>query len=77
VLEKETPQEKRDRKADLDARNSLIEMANKQKWMKEQKKWLRDWTKAHGRAPGGIRKTWKHNEETSAFVVKSGRGGIN
>jgi hypothetical protein len=42
VWEKETPQEKRDRKADLDARNSLIEKANKEKWEKEQRKWLRD-----------------------------------
>jgi hypothetical protein len=45
VWEKETPQEKRDRKADLDARNSLIEKANKEKWEKEQRKWLRDWKK--------------------------------
>jgi hypothetical protein len=35
VWEKETPQEKRERKADLDARNSLIEKANRQKWEKE------------------------------------------
>jgi len=55
----------------------LIEKANKQKWEKQQRKWLRDWTKAHGRKPGGVRKVWKHNEETGAFVVKKGRGGIN
>jgi transposase len=61
----------------LEARNLLIEKANKAKWMKEQKRWLREWTKAHGRAPGGKRKTWKHNKETGAFVVKNGRGGIN
>jgi hypothetical protein len=24
-----------------------------------------------------VRKVWKHNEETGAFVVKNGRGGIN
>jgi transposase len=77
VWEKETAEEKRERKADLEARNSLIEKANKQKWEKEQRKWLRDWTKAHGRKPSGMRKTWKHNEKTGAFVVKNGRGGIN
>jgi hypothetical protein len=55
----------------------LIEKANKQKWEKEQRKWLRDWTKAHGRKPSGMRKTWKHNEKTGAFVVKNRRGGIN
>ena len=42
VWEKETTQQKKDRKADLDTRNSLIEKANKQKWQKEQRKWLRD-----------------------------------
>jgi hypothetical protein len=42
VWEKETPQEKRERKADLDAYNSLIKKANKAKWEKEQRKWLRD-----------------------------------
>jgi hypothetical protein len=31
MWEKETIQEKRDRKADLDIRNSLIEKANKQR----------------------------------------------
>jgi hypothetical protein len=31
VWEKETPEEKKDRKADLDTRNSLIKKANKQK----------------------------------------------
>jgi len=77
VWEKETTEEKRERKADLEARNSLIEKANKQKWEKEQRKWLRDWIKVHGRKPGGTRKTWKHNEKTGAFVVKNGRGGIN
>ena len=35
VWEKETTEEKRERKADLEARNSLIEKANKQKWEKE------------------------------------------
>jgi hypothetical protein len=35
VWEKETPYEKRDRKADLDRKNSLIEKANKEKWEKE------------------------------------------
>jgi hypothetical protein len=77
VWEKETLQEKRDCKADLDARNSLIEKANKEKWKKEQRKWLRDWKKAHSRAPRGIWKVWKHNEETGAFIVKNRRGGIN
>jgi len=24
-----------------------------------------------------VRKTWKHNEKTGAFVVKNSRGGIN
>ena len=71
VQEKETPQEKRERKADLDARNSLIKKANKAKWIKEQKRWLREWTKAHRRAPSRIYKTWKHNKETGAFVVKN------
>jgi hypothetical protein len=56
VWEKETPQEKRDCKADLDGRNSLIEKANKEKWEKEQRKWLRDWKKAYSRAPRGVRK---------------------
>jgi hypothetical protein len=51
VWEKEILQEKRDCKANLNARNSLIEKANKQKWKKEQRKWLRDWKKAYGRAP--------------------------
>jgi hypothetical protein len=46
-------------------------------WEKEQRKWLRDWTKAHGRAFGGVRKTWKYNEKTSAFVIKNSQGGIN
>ena len=55
----------------------MIEKANKQKWEKQQRKWLRDWTKAHGRKPRGVRKVWKYNEETGAFVVKNGRGGIN
>jgi transposase len=77
IWEKETPQEKRDRKADLDARNSLIEKSNKQRWEKEQKKWLREWIKAYGRRPGRVRKVWVHNEKTGAFMVKTGRGGIN
>ena len=38
VWEKETAQQKRERKADLEARNSLIEKANRQKWEKEQRK---------------------------------------
>jgi hypothetical protein len=42
VWEKETAEKKKERKANLDARNSLIEKANKQKWEKEQRKWLRD-----------------------------------
>jgi len=42
VWEKETAQQKRERKANLEARNSLIEKANRQKWEKEQRKWLRD-----------------------------------
>jgi hypothetical protein len=61
----------------LDIRNSLIEKANKQKWEKEQRKWLRDWIKVYSRKPGGTRKTWKHNEKTGAFVVKNGHRGIN
>jgi hypothetical protein len=56
VWEKETLEEKRDRKADLDTRNLLIEKANKQKWEKEQRKWLRDWKKAYGQALRGVRK---------------------
>jgi len=56
IWEKETAQQKRERKADLDAKNTLIEKANKQKWEKQQRKWLRDWTKAHGRKPSGVRK---------------------
>jgi hypothetical protein len=35
VWEKETAEEKRERKANLDTRNSLIEKANKQKWEKK------------------------------------------
>jgi hypothetical protein len=77
VWEKESTQEKKDRKADLDARNKKCEAADKKRWKKQQKEWLEAWTKAHGRGPGGTRKTWKHNEETGAFVVKNGRGGIN
>jgi hypothetical protein len=77
VWEKETPQEKRDRKADLEERNSLIEKANKQRWQKQQRKWLREWIKAHGRRPSGVKKKWVHNKKTSAFIVKTGRGGIN
>jgi transposase len=77
VWEKETPEEKRERKADLDARNQKNEKKNKKKWEKEQKEWLRAWIKAHGRNPGGTRKVWKYNESTGAFVVKNGRGGIN
>ena len=42
MWEKETAQQKRERKADLEARNSLIKKANRQKWEKEQRKWLRD-----------------------------------
>jgi hypothetical protein len=42
VWEPETPQEKKDHKADLNTRNSLIKKANRQKWEKEQRKWLRD-----------------------------------
>jgi hypothetical protein len=61
----------------LDTKNSLIEKANKQRWQKEQRKWLREWIKAYGRRPGGVRKVWVHNEKTGAFVVKTGRGGIN
>jgi predicted AAA+ superfamily ATPase len=61
----------------LDARNSLNEKADKQKWEKEQRKWLREWIKAHGRKPGGTRRAWKYNEKTGAFVVKNGRRGIN
>jgi hypothetical protein len=57
MWEKETAQQKRERKADLEARNSLIEKANRQKWEKEQRKWLRDWIKAYGRKPSGTRKT--------------------
>jgi hypothetical protein len=38
IWEKETAEEKRERKADLEARNSLIEKANKKKWEKEQRK---------------------------------------
>jgi hypothetical protein len=77
VWEAETAQEKRDRKDDLDRRNSLREHADKQKWMKAQKKWIQEYVKAHGRRPGGTRKKWVHNEENGAYVVKNGRGGIN
>jgi hypothetical protein len=56
IWEKETIEEKREYKADLDTRNSLIEKANKQKWEKEQRKWLRDWKKVYSRVPGGVRK---------------------
>jgi transposase len=77
VWEKETAKEKKERKADLDARNKKMEKNNKRKWEKEQKEWLRNWVKAHGRNPGGTRKIWKHDESTGAFVVKNGRGGIN
>jgi len=38
VWEKEIAQQKRERKADLDTRNSLIKKANRQKWEKEQRK---------------------------------------
>jgi hypothetical protein len=41
VWEKETPEEKRERKADLDARNQKNEKKNKKKWEKEQKEWLK------------------------------------
>jgi hypothetical protein len=34
VWEKETTQEKRERKEDLDAKNALIEKANKTRWEK-------------------------------------------
>ena len=61
----------------MDARNLLIKKANKQKWEKEQREWIKEWTKVHGRKPGGVRKVWKYNEVIGAFVVKNGRGGIN
>jgi hypothetical protein len=77
VWEKETPQEKRDRKANLDARNKKNEKAHKAKWQKDYHKWVKEWTKAHGRRPGGQKRVWVHNEKTGAFVVKNGRGGIN
>ena len=34
-------------KEDLDARNSLRKKADKQKWEKDQKKWLREYIKVH------------------------------
>jgi hypothetical protein len=77
VWEKQTAKEKKEMKEDLDARNSLREKADRQKWEKEQKKWLREYIKVHGRRPGGTRKVWVHNEENGAFVVKKGRHGIN
>ena len=61
----------------MDAKNSLIEKACKQKWQKEQRKWLRDYQRLYGRKPGGVRKKWVFNEENGAYVVKPGKGGIN
>jgi hypothetical protein len=61
----------------LEEKNSRIEKANKQRWEKQERKWLREWIKAHKRRPGRVRKKWVHNEKTSAFMVKIGRGGIN
>jgi hypothetical protein len=61
----------------LDKRNSLREKADKQKWMKDQKKWLQEYVKTHSRKPGGTRKKWVHNEANRAYIVKNGRGGIN
>jgi hypothetical protein len=37
MWEKETLEEKKERKADLDARNKKIKKNNKRKWEKEQK----------------------------------------
>ena len=78
VWEKETAEERKERKEDLDARNALIEAANKRKWQATQRAWLKDWIDKHDRRrPGGVRKTWKHTEENGAFVVKPRRNGIN
>ena len=77
VWEKETAQEKKDRKDDLNKRNSLREKANKQKWMKDQKKWLQEYVKTHSRKPGGTRKKWVHNKANRVYIIKNGRGGIN
>ncbi len=49
-------EEKKERKADLDARNEKNEKRDKRKWEKEQREWAKEWTKAHGRKPGGVRK---------------------
>jgi len=73
----ETIQEKRDRKYDLDNKNSLREHADKQKWMKAQKKWLQDYIETHSRRPGSTHKKWVHNEENRAYIIKNRRGGIN
>ena len=70
-------EEKKERKEDLDARNDLIVKENKARWQKAQRKWLREWVKAHGRQPGGVRKKWVHNKENRAFIIKDGRGSIN
>ena len=64
-------------KEDLDTRNSLCVKANKAKWEKEQKAWLREYIKVHGRRPGGTRKVWVYNKDNGAFIVKRGRYGIN
>jgi hypothetical protein len=77
VWEKETIEEKKERKANLDARNKKNEKRDKRKWEKEQREWIKEWTKAHGRKSGRVRKVWKYNEAIGAFVVKNGRGGIN
>jgi hypothetical protein len=45
VWEKQTAKENKEMKEDLDARNSLREKADRQKWEKEQKKWLREYIK--------------------------------
>jgi hypothetical protein len=73
----ETPQEKKARKEDLDARNALREPEDRKRWEIQQAEKLEAYIKRYNRRPRGKRVKWKHCKAIGAYVVKKGQGGIN
>src|SRR6266536_1446753 len=73
IWEDETKEEKEACKKDLEARNALRYESDKSNWEIETgMRRLRATTTISGRKP-----QFKHDENTGAYVLKEGKGGIN
>lgn len=72
IWKDETTKEKREAKADLETRNSLIEKAYKTAWELET-----SMARLGLRNKPGKKPVWKYTDKTRAAVRKKGRGGID